>query len=434
MRRLYPAILAALALAMFALGGLSFWAGQVRGCGLHEVQSDYETSLALKLCAHLNGAEAQSWLGVQYIGGGDSDDISQLRLFDIGPPPDPEAAARYWWLRAASRPAGAVAQNEIGYGHWVGASGFAPNRELALKWLERADANGDRIAPHTIAEILLTASPADIDLDLAETYLSRSVARGYEPAICHWRKWQAQRDAIAPDERASRLRELLDDTQYWNCPGPLDQLFWEAEGVVQQARWARERREYELDLLVASIPAEARSCDVYTSLLNELPHRHVRPTTRGDMIADRPGLPDTFLPMEAGAGEDPLIAQNGITVERDGGVSSLRLDISNFSPAPDQPLDIRPCLPGLDIEFVLGRLPAHDRTAGEPCEEDDDCRFYPTGIASFDAVHFSEGGALAIVYFDLECGDLCGHGEFLLMARAGNGTWKMLGRHLAWIS
>lgn len=55
------------------------------------------------------------------------------------------------------------------------------------------------------------------------------------------------------------------------------------------------------------------------------------------------------------------------------------------------------------------------------------------GVLSFSRVAFDSKGNYALVYADLQCGALCGSGEWMLMHKEGR-EWKVVKRYLVWIS
>jgi hypothetical protein len=61
------------------------------------------------------------------------------------------------------------------------------------------------------------------------------------------------------------------------------------------------------------------------------------------------------------------------------------------------------------------------RLAGEPGTR----KYSYRGVFTFSPVGFSADGARALVEYAMFCGVLCGHGAFMLLERAPDGSWRV---------
>ena len=67
--------------------------------------------------------------------------------------------------------------------------------------------------------------------------------------------------------------------------------------------------------------------------------------------------------------------------------------------------------------------------------DDFERRFGSSRITTLSRVAFSEDGERALLGVAMQCGLMCGHGEYLLLGKVDtDGSWRVLKRHGTWIS
>ncbi|MGD2132989.1 MAG: tetratricopeptide repeat protein, partial [Maricaulaceae bacterium] len=411
-----------------------------QGCGIGQVERDWEANAALVDCAAAGDAEALTYLGLLHWSVVESEHPDWSGL---DPDLTEEELRSTGWrlLREAAAKGEGAAQNELGVAYYHGDYGVDVDFDQAHSWFERAQESGDDISGYNLARMHARGDGVTADYDVAMEFLSSSAERGYAPSKCLLREVRAL-DAEAPEsQRLAQLSSIFERDQVSPCytpdvvsavAGRLDEFAWtidRAAGNISIEIEERRRRS-------AAVPADERSCAVYRALSRNLDVEEIkffRPSTRYDEWRDDFDTGDPWS-FSRETGETELLSI---------GDEQFEVPVLDHFEFDAQPLFSSIFSgPELSIDHCFGdgagasrfTFQSLDRLYAEAAAIANGDDVFVT-IYSASRVGYSEDGTYALVYEQSYCGGLCGAGGFVLLERdPETALWSVIGFRNVWVS